>query len=930
MAFDQLLRTNPDYVEALFREFQSDPESVDPGWAEFFQSAEFSALAARSDREPGGGAGLFDLVHSYRELGHLMADIDPLRYDDEAHPLLRLEEFGFSRSDLPRVFESTPFRGLEKTTLAELLEALRRTYCGTLGVEFLDIVEKKQRDWMLERMEPSRNLPKLSAAERQRVLDQLIAAEEFELFIHRKYPGQKRFSLEGGESLIVLLNSVIEDAARGGVDEIVIGMPHRGRLNVLAHVLGKPYGTILAEFEGAELPPDVQGDGDVKYHLGYSREHLTPDGHKIHISLASNPSHLEAVDPVIEGIARAKQAHRGDHERRRVLPLLLHGDAAFMGQGVVYETLALSRLSGFNTGGTIHVIINNQVGFTTSPEDYRPTRYPSDIAHIIHAPIFHVNGDDPEAVIQVARLAVGYRQTFGTDVFIDFVCYRRRGHNELDDPTLTQPLQYQWIVDHPPVTQIYGRRLEDHEGAAGEVQSKREGIRAELEEALAYARKFMPKQRVLAFGGLWAGFGPASDKSEIRPTSVGPEPLLLIAERCRELPDDFAAHKRQRTLFEHRLEMVRGGQGIDWGCGEMLGFGSLLLEGTPVRLSGQDSGRGTFSQRHAVLRDVVTNQPYIPLNHLAPAQAEIEVINSSLSEEAVLGFEYGMSAADPRRLVLWEAQFGDFENGAQTIIDEFIASAESKWQRQSGLVMLLPHGYEGQGPDHSSARLERFLQLCAQNNLQVVNCTTPAQYFHVLRRQIHRSFRKPLVIMTPKSLLRHPHAVSSLAEFSESGFARVLDDRRIEEPRRVRRVLLCSGRIYYALEDARAALGTPGRGADVAIVRVEELYPFPARELEAILSRYSEATSTCWVQEEPANGGAWNFVEARLNALLEAAGRRRVAYVGRSASASPAAGSYSAHRQQEEALLAEAVVLDGSSTARPVEDAAEGQASRSA
>ncbi|HEX7787431.1 MAG TPA: 2-oxoglutarate dehydrogenase E1 component, partial [Methylomirabilota bacterium] len=627
-------------------------------------------------------------------------------------------------------------------------------------------------------MEPSRNRPRLGAPDRVRVLDRLIAAETFEQFLHTSYVGQKRFSLEGGEALIPLLDTVVEDAAAQGVAELVMGMPHRGRLNVLAHILRKPYELILAEFEGSFLPWETQGDGDVKYHLGYSHDHVSGGSRRIHLSMTSNPSHLEAVNAVVEGIVRAKQHQGGGDEGRQVLPVLLHGDAALLGQGSVYETLMLSRLPGFTTRGTLHIIINNQIGFTTSPGDYRFTRYPSDLAGVVEAPVFHVNGDDPEAVVQAARLAVEFRQTFETDVFIDFICYRRHGHNELDDPTFTQPALYRTINHHPPVTELYRERLTAEgliEGAHAE--QTRESVKTALRAALAAARERMPQQKVFAFGGLWAGLSWAGeDWSAV--TAVPAARLRAIADAVRRVPPGFTPHKRLPALLEARHAMVERGEGIDWGCAEILAYGSLLLEGTPVRLSGQDSIRGTFSHRHAMLFDAETGVPYVPLDHIAPDQARIELVNSPLSEMGVLGFEYGMSSADPRRLTLWEAQFGDFVNGAQVIVDQFLASAESKWQRQSGLVLLLPHGYEGQGPEHSSARLERFLQLCAEGNMQVVNCSTPAQFFHVLRRQMHRSFRKPLIVMTPKSLLRHRRAVSCLDDLTQGSFQPVLGDPR--------------------------------------------------------------------------------------------------------------------------------------------------------
>jgi 2-oxoglutarate dehydrogenase E1 component len=749
-------------------------------------------------------------------------------------------------------------------------------------------------------MEPSRNRPRLSAEDRVRVLDRLIATETFEQFLHTSYVGQKRFSLEGGEALIPLLDTVVEDAAAQGVEELVMGMPHRGRLNVLAHILRKPYELILAEFEGSFLPWETQGDGDVKYHLGYSHDHVSGGSRRIHLSMTSNPSHLEAVNAVVEGIVRAKQHQRSADEGRAVLPVLLHGDAALLGQGSVYETLMLSRLPGFTTRGTIHVIVNNQIGFTTAPGDYRFTRYPSDLAGVVEAPVFHVNGDDPEAAVQAARLAVDFRQTFETDVFIDFVCYRRHGHNEMDDPTFTQPALYRAISRHPSVADLYRERLTaDGIVEAPHAEQTRESIKTELRAALAAARERMPQQKVFAFGGLWKGLSWAGEDWSAA-TAVPAERLHAIADAVRSLPPGFTPHKRLPALLEARHAMVERGEGIDWGCAETLAYGSLLLEGTPVRLSGQDSIRGTFSHRHAMLFDAGTGAPYVPLNQLAPDQAPIELVNSPLSEMGVLGFEYGMSSADPRRLILWEAQFGDFVNDAQVIVDQFLASAESKWQRQSGLVLLLPHGYEGQGPEHSSARLERFLQLCAEGNMQVVNCSTPAQFFHVLRRQMHRPFRKPLIVMTPKSLLRHRRAVSRLDDLAQGAFQPVLGDPHRLEPETVRRVLLCSGKLFYALEKGREERDWEG----IAIVRLEQLYPFPAADLAEAVGRYPRAVDYCWAQEEPANQGAWSFVRWRIE---EALGGRRPRYIGRAEAASPATGSYKIHESEEQAIVEQAL-----------------------
>jgi 2-oxoglutarate dehydrogenase E1 component len=915
-----LALANKDYVAEQYRRWQADPQSVDESWALFFAGFELAAqggngaapaAAAAGPAQPAGlekaGAleGVYDAVHSYRELGHLVAYLNPLAPKPESHPLLEPSDFGFAEDDLDRVVDPGSFRGCGRVPLRELIACLQATYCRTIGVEYLHIHDRQQRVWLQERMEPTLNQPVLTDEGRRRLLDQLVAAEGFEQFLQVRYPTAKRFSLEGSDSLIPILHALIDGGGDLGVEEFVLGMPHRGRLNVLVNVLRKPYEMVLAEFEGSLLAREATGDGDVKYHLGYSRDHTTRYGRRVHLSLSSNPSHLEAVNPVIEGIVRAKQSHLGDDGHARVVPVAMHGDAAFTGQGVVAETLWLSELEAYRTGGTIHIIVNNQIGFTTPPEDYRFTPYPSDVAKIIQAPVFHVNGDDPEAAVQAARLAIAYRQQFKKDVFIDLVSYRRHGHNELDDPTFTQPVMYRTIAAHPTPLALYRERLVGAGVVTDEDVDRRVAeFRELLGDAQSYARDFMPRQQVFVFGGLWKGLSWAGDDWSAE-TAV-PEVLVReIAAAFTRVPEGFHPHPKVLRLMEARGAMVEEGGQIDWGCGEALAFGSLVLEGIEVRVSGQDTSRGTFSHRHAVLHDVENDARYVPLAHVRPGQAPFVIIDSMLSENACLGFEFGFSMADPSKLVVWEAQFGDFANGAQVIIDQFIASSESKWQRMSGLVLLLPHGYEGQGPEHSSARLERFLQLCAEQNMQVCNFTTPAQYFHALRRQMHRTFRKPLVVMSPKSLLRHRQAVSSLRDLTTGRFEPVLDDvgrsgaeqnEPALDPQRVRRVLLCSGKIYYAL-----LAGRHERNADaVAIVRVEQLYPFPRRELETVLAAYPQAERVCWVQDEPANMGAWRFVEPLLRPLL---GSRTLAYVGREEAASPATGSYKMHQAEEADLV---------------------------
>ncbi len=907
---------NAEYIERLYRQYQKDKSSVNGPWAAFF--ARFDRGATRPERsgvtpatgEPGAqrAEGVQDLVHSYRELGHFQAQLDPLGHDRPQHPLLDLREFGFSPDDRGARVGSGGFLGPTDGTLGDLVHKLQRTYCGRLGVEYMDISDKKQRAWLQERMEPILNHPAFAAVECRRILEQLTAADEFEQFLHAKYVGQKRFSLEGAESLIPLLNTLIEEGASLGADEVIMGMAHRGRLNVLAHVLHKPCEIIFSEFEGTSLPQEAEGDGDVKYHLGYSYDRVTSTGRKVHCSLSPNPSHLELVDPVIEGIVRAKQQYLGDAEHSRVVPILIHGEAAFTGQGIVPETLNLSELDDYRTGGTIHIIVNNQLGFTATARETRFTPYPTDVAKMIQAPIFHVNGDDPEAVVHAARLAIAFRQRFKVDVMIDLWSYRKYGHNEADDPTFTQPVMYREIAARPSVRALYAEHVaRDGKVSAGDIEQIGSEIRERLDGALIFARELRPQQRVLTLGGVWKGMTRAGNDWDAH-TAVHVDVLRLISERYAAVPRGFTRHPKLGRLTSARGDMAHGKKPVDWGCAEMWALGSLLLEGTPVRLAGQDTQRGTFSHRHAVLYDFQTGEPYVPLAHLREGQAPFTVVNTMLSELAVLGFEYGFSSADPRNLVLWEAQFGDFVNVAQPIIDQFISSAESKWQRMSGLVLLLPHGYEGQGPEHSSTRLERFLQLCGDNNMQICHPSLPAQYFHVLRRQIHRKFRKPLVLMSPKSLLRHDRSVSRLEDFSAGSFRYILDDPQVPDRARVRRLLFCSGKVYFTLEAAREEHAVEG----IALVRVEQLYPFPQQDIQALLSRYRNAQEVCWVQEEPRNMGAWAFMAPRLRQLLP--DTCVLSYYGRDEAASPATGSFRMHQIEEEEFVAHALDLAPSRT----------------
>ncbi len=905
--FDFVNRVNAEYIERLYEQYQRDPRSLDPAWQAYFAGFDFAGSRApaggRSDQTLPVTMGIQNLVHTYRELGHFLAKLDPLGHDRPSHPLLELSQFGVSADDLDHPVGAGGFLGPSDGSLRDLIEKLRATYCRTLGVEYMDIADKAQREWLAQRMEPILNKPNFTPEESRAILYQLVAADEFEKFLHTRYVGQKRFSLEGAESLVPLLNTLIDDGAGLGVEEICMGMSHRGRLNVLAHVLNKPYEILFSEFEGTIAHQDAEGDGDVKYHLGYANDRPTSQNRNIHLSLSPNPSHLELIDPVIEGIVRAKQNYRGDKDHSRVVPLLMHGDAAFTGQGIVHETLGLSELSGYRTGGTIHVIINNQIGFTTAPGQGRFTPYPTDVAKMIQAPIFHVNGDDPEAAVHAGRLAIAFREQFKVDVMIDLWCYRRHGHNEVDEPGFTQPVMYNQISQHKSTRELYSEKLV-REGVVTEQQLEemRKVARERMESAANLAREYRPRQRTATMNNLWKGFthNPSDWASK---TAVPRETLTKIAERATQLPPDFTIHPKLKRLFASRLEAVKTGRGIDWGCGEMLALGSLLLEGTPIRFTGQDTQRGTFGHRHAVLHDYNTGAQYTPLSNLAKDQAPFTIINTLLSELAVLGFEYGYSSADPRNLVIWEAQFGDFVNGAQPIIDQFIAAAESKWRLMNGLVLLLPHGFEGQGPEHSNAYLERFLSLCAEENMQVCAPTTSAQYFHALRRQIHRPFRKPLVLMTPKSLLRFEPSASLIEEFMEGGMQLVIDDPAAPERDSVRRILFCSGKVFYSLAAARDKEAVK----NVAIVRVEQLYPFPKREIQAILAKYRQAREICWVQEEPRNRGGWMYMEDRLRELLP--DPAVLSYFGRDEAASPATGLFKMHQIEEQEIIGHALEI---------------------
>jgi len=848
------------------------------------------------------------LIRTYRVRGHLAARLDPLGLSRmDVPPDLTPAYHGFSNSDLDRPIWIGGTLGFETATVREIVRVLQANYCGHVGLEYMHINEVEERRFLQERMEGKDAEIHFTPEGKQSILAKVIHAEQWEKFLARKYVGTKRFGLDGGESAVPALEAVIKYGGLMGVEEIDVGMAHRGRLNILTNVMGKPFRAIFHEFAGgATNPADVGGSGDVKYHLGTSSDREF-DGIKVHLSLQANPSHLEAVDPVVLGKARAIQTIKGDKLGKSVLPILLHGDAAFAGQGIVWECLSFSGLAGYGTGGTIHFIINNQVGFTTSPQFGRSSPYPSDVAKGVQAPIFHVNGDDPEAVTFCCKVAAEFRQKFRRDIVIDMWCYRRFGHNEGDEPSFTQPLMYAAIKKQPPISQIYGERLMS-EGVVDQawIDQQTKDYVARLEEEFQAAISYLPNKADW-FEGRWAGLGrpdePVLGRRNTQ-TAINDEEVRYLADKLTTVPEGFHVHKTLQRILDAKKAMFESGAGFDWATAEALAFGSLLAEGNGVRLSGQDSGRGTFSQRHSVWLDQQTGEKYIPLCQVEPGRFEVR--DSPLSEFGVLGFEYGYSLADPRCLVLWEAQFGDFANGAQTIIDQFIASGEAKWLRASGLVLLLPHGFEGQGPEHSSARLERYLQLCAEDNLQVANCTTPANYFHILRRQMRRGFRKPLVLMTPKSLLRHKLAVSDIEDFTgESHFRRILSDLNPPAEGETRRLVLCTGKLAYELMEARDASGDLG----VEIARIEQLYPFPSEPLVKRLQAMPRLQDVIWAQEEPKNDGAWSFVEPLLEESLAQAGfsGMRPQFAGREASASPATGLAKRHAAEQAALIAVAL-----------------------
>ncbi|MCB5200293.1 2-oxoglutarate dehydrogenase E1 component [Loktanella sp. TSTF-M6] len=964
---------NAEYVEQLYARYADNPAAVDESWHAFFKSLGDSPADAKAEaagaswnrmdwppvpnddltaaldgqwaQEPAAaakkieakaaekGVGLSEaqvrnavldslralmLIRAYRIRGHLIADLDPLGMREQTpHPELDPESYGFTKADMDRPIFIDNVLGLEVATMNEIMAIVKRTYCGTFALQYMHISNPDEAAWLKERIEGLGKEITFTQNGRKAILNKLVEAEGFEKFLHVKYMGTKRFGLDGGESLIPAMEQIIKRGGQLGLEEIVIGMPHRGRLSVLANVMSKPYRAIFNEFQGGSFKPEeVEGSGDVKYHLGASSDREF-DGNSVHLSLTANPSHLEAVNPVVLGKVRAKQDEKNDTERTKVMAVLLHGDAAFAGQGVVAEGFQLSGIRGHRTGGTMHIVVNNQIGFTTSPHFSRTSPYPTDIALMVEAPIFHVNGDDPEAVVHAARVATEFRQKFHKDVVLDIICYRRFGHNEGDEPMFTNPVMYKKIKKQKTTLTLYTDRLvKDGLIPEGEIDEMKAAFQATLNEEFEAGKEYKPNKADW-LDGRWSGLARDKDNYQRGQTAIAPETMAEIGDALITAPDGFATHKTIDRLLKAKAEMFETGKGFDWATGEALAFGSLLTEGYPVRLAGQDSTRGTFSQRHSALIDQNTEDRYYPLNNIRDGQANYEVIDSMLSEYAVLGFEYGYSLAEPNTLTLWEAQFGDFANGAQIMFDQFISSGEAKWLRMSGLVCLMPHGYEGQGPEHSSARLERFLQMCGNDNWIVANCTTPANYFHLLRRQIHRSFRKPLMLMTPKSLLRHKMAVSDAEDFTTgSSFHRVLwddaekghSDTQLVADDKIKRVVMCSGKVYYDLLEARDEAGID----DVYLLRFEQFYPFPAQSAVKELERFKDA-EMIWCQEEPKNQGAWTFMEPNLDWCLTRinAKHTRPTYVGRATSASPATGLASQHKSTQAALVAEALNIKG-------------------
>lgn len=913
---------NAEYVDSLYQSYKEDPSSVEFGWQKFFEGFDFGR-SADATNVSGGDApehflkeiSVLNLINGYRQRGHLFTRTNPVRERRKHLPTLDIENFGLAKGDLETVFNSSVELGIGPAKLKDIVAFLEQTYCGSIGVEYKYLRTPELLSWLESKMEGERNTPKLSNDEKMRVVKKLNEAVVFENFLGTKFLGQKRFSLEGAEALIPALDSVIEKGADLGIEEFVVGMAHRGRLNVLANIMQKSYKDIFTEFEGRSYNPETPFGGDVKYHLGYSTDVTTNKGKNVHLSLCPNPSHLETVDGIVEGMSRSKIDFKYAGDDGRLAPILIHGDASVAGQGIVYEVIQMAGLDGYKTGGTIHLVINNQIGFTTNYKDARSSTYCTDIAKVTLSPVFHVNGDDAEALVYAINMAMEYRQKYRNDVFIDILCYRRFGHNESDEPKFTQPLLYKAIEKHDNPLKIYVAQLikEGKLDANGAKEMEKE-FKAHLQTALNEAKEYNAALADVKFGGAWADMRLATAKDfDASPnTAVKKETLLEVAKRITTLPKEKKFFKKIEKLFDERLKMATDTHVFDWALGEQLAYGTLLAEGKRVRLSGQDVKRGTFSHRHAVLTLEDSEEEYTPLLNISEQQAKFDIYNSHLSEYGVLGFEYGYAMANPNALTIWEAQFGDFFNGAQIVIDQYIASAETKWQRGNGLVMLLPHGYEGQGPEHSSGRIERFLELCAEYNMQITNCTTPANFFHSLRRQFKRDFRKPLVNFSPKSLLRHPLCVSPLADFTTGGFKEVIDDANVKVAE-VKRVVFCSGKIYYDLLEAQK------ENKNVAVVRVEQLYPTPVDQMEGIVAKYKNTEDVLWVQEEPENQGAWPYLLRRLRKTS----LNNIDVISRKESSSPATGYMKQHTNQQAYIVAKAFEISVAKVAKqPIKETA--------
>lgn len=896
-----------EYIESLYESFKNDPESVDFGWQKFFEgfelgrSGEAANVTLDTPEHFLKEIGTLNMINGYRTRGHLFTKTNPVRERRKYFPGKEISQWGLSDADLETVFNAGVEVGIGPAKLKDIIQFLEETYCQSIGMEFMFIRHPERIKWFIDRIEKNRNTPSFTIEEKKQILSKLNQAVIFENFLGTKFLGQKRFSLEGAETLIPAMNAVIEKGADLGIKEFVIGMAHRGRLNVLANIMNKTYKEIFKEFEGKFNPDDPFG-GDVKYHLGYSTDIKTSKGNDVHLSLSPNPSHLEAVDPVVEGMVRAKIDHKYKDDLSSIAPILIHGDASIAGQGILYEVIQMSKLDGYKTGGTIHLVINNQIGFTTNYKDARSSTYCTDIAKTTLSPVFHVNGDDVEALVHAIQMAVEYRQEYQTDVFIDILCYRRYGHNESDEPRFTQPLLYKIIEKHPNPREIYQNKLAEQGSIdAALAKEMEQEFRQHLQERLNEAKQEATTLVEPLFQGSWKNFrfSTPEDFNTTFETKVAAKKFTTIANKITELPKDKKFLTKIERLFSERAKMVNETKSLDWAMGELMAYATLMEEGFDVRLSGQDVERGTFSHRHAVVKIEDSEEEYIPLQNVDKKQAPFYIYNSHLSEYGVLGFEYGYAMAAPNTLTIWEAQFGDFFNGAQIIVDQFVTSAEFKWRRSNGLVMLLPHGYEGQGPEHSSARIERFLEACANDNIQVANCTTPANFFHLMRRQMHRPFRKPLVVFTPKSLLRLPACVSPISDFTDGHFQEVIDDTTVKA-KDVKRVLLCSGKIYYELLDRRAK---DGRDNDVAIVRLEQLFPLPANQLEELKKKYNKATEIFWVQEEPSNMGAWPY-------LLRHMRKENIEVISRKASSSTATGYNKQHLSQQDYILYKAFTND--------------------